>query len=151
MSVGFKAFKQTCVGSVLIVVRFLKQIKYLPVHSSEAQKMEKGKRCQEQTNTLSNKSGGECTSRPCSCQPDTNEEKKGREMKGDMRREKTKWLEGGIQVCFLKIRLYILVIVSTESRGRETREERGFIKQREKVSKTDSYIDKSGMLKVFTF
>lgn len=50
-----------------------------------------------------------------------------------------------------KIRLHILVPVSAEVRGRERREEKGFIKQREKVSKTDSYIDKSRMLKVFTF
>lgn len=37
-------------------------------------------------------------------------------------------------------------------KGRETREGRGFIKQQQQeVSKTDSYIDKSRMLKVFTF
>lgn len=38
-------------------------------------------------------------------------------------------------------------------KGRETSEGRGFIKQQQQqeVSKTDSYIDKSRMLKVFTF
>lgn len=59
--------------------------------------------------------------------------------------------EGRHTSVLFKIRLYILVTVSAEVRGRETREERGFIKQREKVSKTDSYIDKSRTLKVFTF
>lgn len=39
-------------------------------------------------------------------------------------------------------------------KGRETSQGRGFIKQQQQqqeVSKTDSYIDKSRMLKVFTF
>lgn len=43
------------------------------------------------------------------------------------------------------------MVTVSEVNGRETREERGFIKQQEKVSKTDSYIDKSRMLKVFIF
>lgn len=61
-------------------------------------------------------------------------------------------MAGGRHTSVLfKIILYILVTVSAEVRGRETREEKGFMKQREKVSKTDSYIDKSRMLKVFTF
>ena len=66
-----------------------------------------------------------------------------------MTREKLNgWWEAYKRV-FLKIRLYILVTISAEVRGRETREEKGFMKHWEKVSKTDSYIDKSRMLKVF--
>ncbi len=53
--------------------------------------------------------------------------------------------------ALFKIRLYILVTVSAEMRGRETREEKGFIKQPGKLSKTDSYTDKSRMLEVFIF
>lgn len=45
-------------------------------------------------------------------------------------------MAGGRHTSVLfKIRLYILVTVSAEVRGRETREERGFIKQREKSVK----------------
>lgn len=43
-----------------------------------------------------------------------------------------------------------MVAVSAEVEGRETREERGFMKQQEKVSETGSYVDKSRMLKVST-
>ena len=44
-----------------------------------------------------------------------------------------------------------MVTISAEVRKGEMRNERGFIKHQEKVSKTDSYIDKSRMLKVFAF
>lgn len=72
--------------------------------------------------------------------------------RNERRHETREKLNGGRHTSVLfKIRLYILVAVSAEVRRRETREEEWFIKQREKVSKTDSYIDKSKMLKVFTF
>lgn len=51
----------------------------------------------------------------------------------------------------LKMRPYIFVTISAEVRGRETGVEKGFMKHGEEVSKTDSYIDKDGMLKVFAF
>lgn len=60
-------------------------------------------------------------------------------------------MTGGKKGCLSKSTPYISVIVSADLGGKETKEERGFIKQREKVSKTDSNIDKSGTLKVFTF
>ena len=45
-------------------------------------------------------------------------------------------MAGGRHTSVLfKIRLYILVPISAEVRGRETREEKGFIKQREKSVK----------------
>lgn len=53
-------------------------------------------------------------------------------------------------VCFLKQDCVLATI--SRVKGRETGERRGFIKQQQQeVSKTDSYIDKSRMLKVFTF
>lgn len=59
-------------------------------------------------------------------------------------------MDAGLCVCFLKQDCILATI--SRVKGRETSEGRGFIKQQQQeVSKTDSYIDKSRMLKVFTF